>query len=405
MSNFEISTTSLVNCPICFSRIGETAKGFYTSRISLPGFERGVYEVRLDHCAECDFAFQNPMPDQDSLNKYYELSPFASGNTLSETGTGHVQEERVRNRVSKLLEMTGRLPSEVKVLDIGAGNGTFLRGLPIEWTKYAVEMSEKGRAVLEGLGFSIFRDLESVGSEKFDVIVLSSVLEHFSNPLDATIFIKGLLRETGFLWLLVPDSHQPRLSLGEFFGFEHVVHFSAKSLARIQRHAGFANIRTEVMPDGALLSVSSKLGTSADLKISGNGGAGSDDTTIRTTIQKYVQERTQLRLQFEEVVNLLKQKIESGKHLFVWGAGQHSAQVLGDQAWLQGVSGFIDKKAETGRPADFLGRPVLAPSDVPWGAVDAVFVSSESFQREILNDLESLAGPSVEVIVAYGSAD
>lgn len=299
--------------------------------------------------------------------------------------------------------MTGHLPSDARVLDIGAGNGTFLKALPNGWAKHAVEMSEKGRIVLEGLGFSTFRDMESVGDGEFDVVVLSSVLEHFSSPLNATRLIRQMLKQTGVLWLVVPDSHRPRLSLGEFFGFEHVVHFSAKSLARLQRQAGLVNIHTAVMPDGALLSVSSRSRGPQNSVSSVGEGNNPSETTIRAAIERYVEDRANLRKQFQEVVSRLKIIVDSGRNLYIWGAGQHSAQILQDQPWVKNVTAFIDKKAENGRFADFMGRPVLAPSNVPWGEVDAVFISSESFQKEIVNDLEKLAEPAVEIILAYVS--
>lgn len=151
-SDFGVTADSLECCLICDSKIVADYRGFYTSEISLPGYSGGSYRISLDFCEDCDFAFQNPMPTQESLVGYYAVSPFASGNTLNETGSGQVQEGRVRNRVAKLLEMTGELPSDTKVLDIGAGNGTFLRGLPSTWVKFAIELSETGRSALGGLG-------------------------------------------------------------------------------------------------------------------------------------------------------------------------------------------------------------------------------------------------------------
>lgn len=402
-ADFGIVTDRLVSCLICRSEIIAEHRAFYTSEIFLPGYSGGKYQISLDFCVDCDFAFQNPMPTQESLAGYYEGSPFASGNTLNETGSGQVQEGRVRNRVAKLLEMTGDLPTETKVLDIGAGNGTFLRGLPSTWRKSAVELSEAGRTALGHLGYSTFSDVDSIAGEEFDVIVMSSVLEHFSDPLEVLRKTRGLLGKSGILWLLVPNSHQPRLTIGEFFGFEHVVHFSIKSLTKIQAKAGFSEIRTQLMNDGALLSVAKPFSAKKQSDLHRSGLSKISSPNIFSTLQRYKTQRNELRNRFEEVTAEIRKIIESGKNLYIWGAGQHSAQILTDQAWVGDIAAFIDKRVHHGRVEQFLGRPVVAPGDVVWETVDAVFVSSESFQQEILHELKEVSPPSVRVIVAYGS--
>jgi hypothetical protein len=229
---------------------------------------------------------------------------------------------------------------------------------------------------------------------------MSSVLEHFSDPLGMLRKTRSLLGRPGILWLLVPNSHQPRLTLGEFFGFEHVVHFSIKSLTNIQAKAGFSEIRTQLMGDGALLSVAKPLSARPESGSHQNSHSEIPSPTIFSKVQRYETQRNELRDKFEKITAELRQIIEVGKNLYIWGAGQHSAQILTDQAWLGGIAAFIDKRVHHGRVEQFLGRPVVAPGDVLWETVDAVFVSSESFQQEILHELKEISPPSVRVIVA-----
>lgn len=72
--------------------------------------------------------------------------------------------------------------------------------------KAGVELSEKGRLVLEDFGCTTYRCLESVPNNYFDITVMSSVLEHYSDPLGALKKVKKMLRRSGKLWLLVPNS-------------------------------------------------------------------------------------------------------------------------------------------------------------------------------------------------------
>lgn len=120
---------------ICGKKTADENKQFYRSSVSLPGYVGDCYQISLDWCERCDFAFQNPIPRQESLDEHYASNTFASGNTLNEVGSGCAQETRVRDRLSQLLEMSGDLPARAKVLDIGAGNGTFLRSMPTSWEK------------------------------------------------------------------------------------------------------------------------------------------------------------------------------------------------------------------------------------------------------------------------------
>jgi 2-polyprenyl-3-methyl-5-hydroxy-6-metoxy-1,4-benzoquinol methylase len=95
-----------------------------------------------------------------------------------------------------------------KVLDIGAGEGMFLRGLDSEWGKYAVEGSETTRMELEKAGINVFRDLPNIANTQtgtFDVVTIFQVLEHIGEFQSLLRQCHKLLKTGGMLVVTVPD--------------------------------------------------------------------------------------------------------------------------------------------------------------------------------------------------------
>jgi len=153
------------------------------------------------------------------------------------TGKGRARSDAI---VEGLLK-TAKLPESGRLLDIGCGNGAFLRAcsraLP-DWVFCGSEFDTRHRATVEAI-----RGVERLYSGSlaeipgaFDVISLIHVLEHIPAP---TAFLKQVatkLKPGGWLVVEVPDC-----CINPFFLLvaDHASHFSPGSLSTVVGGAGF----------------------------------------------------------------------------------------------------------------------------------------------------------------------
>lgn len=144
-------------------------------------------------------------------------------------------------RITELLKAEDRLPTQGSLLDVGCGNGSFLKcfqkGYP-EWSLNGTEWDEKYAATvcaIPNVRAHFTGALEAI-DQKFDLISLIHVLEHIENPLATLRTIRSMLTERGQILIEVPFyKHNPF----ELLIADHVSHFSKETLEATLRAAGF----------------------------------------------------------------------------------------------------------------------------------------------------------------------
>ncbi len=100
----------------------------------------------------------------------------------------------------------------VRILDIGAGFGHILHAFGKcfpDSTRYAIEISDVCIKHLSSLGIKVYPELAETilpkMDEQFDIIVLSHVLEHLSNPTEMVRLLRERLSNSGLLYIEVPN--------------------------------------------------------------------------------------------------------------------------------------------------------------------------------------------------------
>jgi SAM-dependent methyltransferase len=151
--------------------------------------------------------------------------------------------ERVDNFISS--RFPGKERAEVSVLDIGSGLGVF----PFEMKKkgydvtaldpdsIAIEHIKKHSGVTTILGDFLEVKIE----EKYDVISLNKVLEHIENPILMLEKVNSLLKESGIVYIEIPDGEiaKGQGKEREEFLIEHHHAFSFSSFSLLIDKAGF----------------------------------------------------------------------------------------------------------------------------------------------------------------------
>jgi 2-polyprenyl-3-methyl-5-hydroxy-6-metoxy-1,4-benzoquinol methylase len=133
------------------------------------------------------------------------------------------------------------LPECGRLLDVGCGNGSFLRAFArrlAHWSLYGTEVSEKYRGVVEsiqGVQRLYVSDLTNVDGA-FDLISFIHVLEHIPSPQMVLQAAMEKLTPKGLLLIEVPDCLQNPFML---MVADHCSHFSLRGLAAIVTQSRF----------------------------------------------------------------------------------------------------------------------------------------------------------------------
>ena len=155
-----------------------------------------------------------------------------------------------QSRSAKLVDWLtrgGHIPPEGKLLDIGCGNGAFLRAFGSvypNWSMTGLELNDRNQAAVEAIpGVESFHvgPIESLPGQ-FNLITLIHALEHIPDPVRFLNTLKAKLLPGGVLLIEVPNLKN---SIFDVLVADHCTHFTADTLAKVVEKTPFAVIELE----------------------------------------------------------------------------------------------------------------------------------------------------------------
>lgn len=266
-------------CPIC---------GGAKRRILHAGVEDGVFHCApgqwdLHTCTGCGAAYLGSRPTPASIGRAYAsyyTHPDVKNPDTSPTGRigklrrslrngylnrrygaglqpasaqGWLVMQALRGKKTELDRAYRHLPrlqgKGEKVLDIGCGNGVFLKhAAQVGWEAWGLEPDAKATASLGG--FKVLQgSLPNVPlpDESFDCITLSHVIEHLHDPVAALKEIHRLLKPGGRVWIATPniESIGHRLFGATWIGIQsptHLVLFNRRAIRDAFASSGFQTV-------------------------------------------------------------------------------------------------------------------------------------------------------------------
>lgn len=124
-------------------------------------------------------------------------------------------------RIENLRRELGKEKNEIRILDFGCGNGRqvtlplgsegyFVVGIDSHEPTIALAKSENNFKNVEFISGDIKNLAHKLkSSEKFDVVVLSDVLEHLTHPENLLREIKNILSPNGIVLISIPNGYGP----------------------------------------------------------------------------------------------------------------------------------------------------------------------------------------------------
>jgi len=254
-----------------------------------------------------------------------------------------------------------------KVLEIGCATGELAAATRARLAigRYdAIELSpagEQARARVDHLHTAPLRDLLARGEigTRYDLILMSHVLEHISDPVAELAAMKSILADDGVIFLEVPNGggHR-RLPIDD--NRSHLHFFSATSLTRMLANEGLETIAaaTDVRLDARYADSLQVMARAFALP-----------TWSRTMLSDHP-------------------ALEGLNDIVVWGAGSLADELLANFFDPARIDFFIDRnpvKAGT----TCLGRPVRGPEALG-DAPRTVLINSIDFAEAISQDIRRL---------------
>ena len=161
-------------------------------------------------CRECGMISVNPHLTNEGLSKLYE------GYFLSRLEQKEMSEKR---KISHKLDFDWitKFINHGKVLDVGCSGGQFLSFFdPKKWERQGVEI-DKDTALIAKTEYNIPVKIgyfpEISFEDKFDLIIIRGVIEHFSEPVKVLKKCTELLKSGGYLFITATPA-------GDSFAFD-----------------------------------------------------------------------------------------------------------------------------------------------------------------------------------------
>lgn len=232
-----------VICPGCGAPVGEVNYEYHV----------GDTRSKIYSCGACDLMFLSPVVLADLDDR--QMDDVDDAELFNNVLLKNLHESFVVKREIK--EVRKRLGLDrLSLLDIGCGTGwttSIWKNEGFDVT--GVEPSQqRGDYAKEKYGIRVISGyVENVPiDEKFDVIVIRHVLEHFESPYPVLMSIRNLLKKDGLLVVIVPNIR----CIGRYlFNTNwawvlpwHCNFFSPRSLCRIASRSGFMVVKSYQTP-------------------------------------------------------------------------------------------------------------------------------------------------------------
>lgn len=224
----------MTKCSICKKQTASVYKAKVKSVYSAKAYD-------VMHCSNCDHYFTNPTYSQKTLDDIYN-------NKYSYDAHSLIEGEK-RMRAKKYASYIANLEGVSTALEVGCMHGLLLTEMEAQGLKVSgVELDPEAVEYCRDHGLDVVQSsiedhLDKAGS-KHDVIIMSHVIEHITEPQKQLEALRKRMSKKGRLVLITPNSKSLTRGLfGRYWGYwqvpVHINHFNVSSMTQMLESAGF----------------------------------------------------------------------------------------------------------------------------------------------------------------------
>jgi len=195
------------------------------------------YHVVNHICSNCGFIYLSPRMSEDELDSFYKEHYRTLYQGQEDPTTANLKTQTLRAEDLQVFSQNN-IGKVDRFLDIGASAGLLMEAFRSNGSKEVVGIEpgdsyrkfsiDKGLTMYPGLD-----EMKKANEDKFEVISMSHVLEHISDPKEYLQDLRNLLKDDGHLLLQVPN-----VSWHDSFEIAHLTSFSPHTLREMVQAVG-----------------------------------------------------------------------------------------------------------------------------------------------------------------------
>lgn len=199
-------------------------------------------------CDECSLYFIDSPTDEEINSLYKNEYHNNIKNKLFETAKSKMRYARSLSQFN-YIKQTIDLKNK-DICEIGAFDGLLLSLFKKNNNNvFGYELNDDARVYAKKKYDIDLKENFLESKSKYDIIILSHVIEHFREPKEILIKIKSMLKENGFIYIEVPNSPMPNECsynmLMRYLNTEHIVNFNMDNLIKFAGSADLKIVRSE----------------------------------------------------------------------------------------------------------------------------------------------------------------
>lgn len=232
-------------CPIC-------AKDDFKHFLDVKDNMITKEDFKIVSCTSCGFHFTNPIPDEESIGRYYKSESYVS-HSSSKKGLINSLYNLVRSyTLKRKVSLLQSLGNGKMLLDYGSGTGHFLNqaknsGFQVR----GLEPDNDARAFAKnefGVDLDELNQLDSFEKESVDFISMWHVLEHVYHLQRDFTSLVSVLKKNGHLIIAVPNlqSYDAKYYGGLWAAYDvprHLYHFRQQDIQELAKQHGLELIK------------------------------------------------------------------------------------------------------------------------------------------------------------------
>ncbi|RLA82931.1 MAG: hypothetical protein DRG78_05810 [Epsilonproteobacteria bacterium] len=303
------------DCFICSSKIESNVNIWNIPNI------KGKRDIGFGYCELCKLVIQTPTIIPEEMFYYYE-------NTATYINPGREGKPEIRkiDDVKRQLDFLQNIidPSNISsAFQVGCSDGYTLsqvKSLGIDYIN-GIDPSINSNKLAKDLynietEIGVFENFNT--SKKYDLIILTHLLEHIYNPNDTLEKCNYILNDNGHILIEVPlFENSTKFPIG-MFTLEHLNYFTEESLQKLFRLNNLEILAIEKLYSNNLYPV-------ITMVLKRNNHTKNFESSFKGAFEEYTNREIKL---WANINQHIKDSTLLNENIYIWGAGIHTTQLL-----------------------------------------------------------------------------